>query len=78
MTQRTVTDGAGRLWTCDAAAEPRKAGEAARPMGLDVKLSCTTPSVHQPVLVTVGWGWETMADNGLARMITLASPVPKH
>lgn len=77
MAQRTVTDDSGRVWTCDAIAAPAKAGEAARPMGLDVKLSCSTPSVAAPVTVTVGWGWEKMADNGLARMIALAAPTPK-
>ena len=77
MAQRTVTDDAGRVWICDSIAAPAKGGAAARPMGLDVKLSCTTTSVAAPVAVTVGWGWEKMADNGLARMIALASPVPR-
>ena len=77
MGQRTVTDDSGRVWTCDSITAPSKAGEAPRPMGLDVKLSCTTTSVSAPVTVTVGWGWETVADNGLARMIALASPTPK-
>jgi hypothetical protein len=27
--------------------------------------------------VTVGWKWETMSNNGLARIISLASPVPR-
>ena len=77
MAQRTVTDDSGRVWTCDSIAAPTKAGEAARPMGLDVKLSCTTPSLEAPIIVTVGWGWEKMADKGLARMISLASLAPK-
>lgn len=77
MAKRTVTDESGRVWTCDSSSAPAKAGAAARPMGLDVRLSCTTTSVQAPVSVTVGWGWETIADNGLARMVALASPVPK-
>jgi hypothetical protein len=77
MAQRTVTDDSGRIWTCDAIVAPTKAGDVARRLGLDVKLSCTTTSVAAPVTVTVGWGWETVADNGLARMISLASPTPK-
>jgi hypothetical protein len=27
--------------------------------------------------VIVGWQWERMSDNGLARIINLASPVPR-
>jgi len=77
MAQRTVTDDSGRIWTCVAVAAPTKAGVAARPMGLDVTLACTTTSVAAPVSVTVGWGWEKIADNGLARVIALASPVPR-
>ena len=77
MAQRTVTDDSGRIWTCNAIGAPAKVGETSRPMGLDVKLSCTTTSIASPVSVTVGWGWETIADNGLARMIALAAPVAK-
>lgn len=77
MSQRTVKDSGGRVWTCESVDAPRAPGEAARPMGLDVKLSCSTASVSRPVDVTVGWGWEKMAEPGLARMITLASPLPK-
>jgi hypothetical protein len=29
--------------------------------------------VKEPVVVTVGWGWEKMAENGLARMIIAAA-----
>ncbi len=76
MTQRTVKDAGGRVWTCETTA-PSTAGDTTRPMGLDVKLSCSTPSVTKPVDVTVGWGWEKMAEPGLARMITLASPLPR-
>jgi hypothetical protein len=70
MTTRTVTDSGGREWTCVANASTEA-------MGKDVVLSCTTPSVTEPVLVTVGWQWESIAPNGLARMITLASPAPR-
>jgi hypothetical protein len=51
--------------------------DTAESMGRDVVLTCSTPSVSEPVLLTVGWQWEKMASNGLARMITLASPVPR-
>jgi hypothetical protein len=78
MTQRIVTDDSGREWTCESRQAAVKKGEAARPMGLDVKLSCTTPSLASPVSVTVGWGWETVAENGLARMIALAAPPAGH
>jgi hypothetical protein len=77
MSQRTVKDSGGRVWTCDAVVAPLAPGETARPAGLDVKLSCSSPSVPAPVSVTVGWGWEKMAEPGLARMIALASPLPK-
>ncbi len=77
MAQRNVTDAAGRKWTCESAKIPVVDGVAARPVGLDVKLSCSTETVARPVSVTVGWEWEKMADNGLARMISLASPLPK-
>lgn len=45
--------------------------------GQDVSILCTTKSVVAPIRLTVGWQWTTMADNGLARLITAASPVPK-
>jgi hypothetical protein len=71
MANRTVTDSSGREWTCDVASD------AGSHQGRDVMLLCATPSVSKPVNVKVGWQWESMADNGLARMISLASPVPK-
>jgi hypothetical protein len=74
MTDRTVTDSAGRTWTCAAA--PTSA-EAVTAQGRDVALTCATPSVSNPVLITVGWQWEAMAANGLARLLTQASPVPR-
>ena len=75
MADRTVTDSAGREWTCAAA--PTGAQGAVARQGRDVALTCATPSVSEPVHVTVGWQWEAMAANGLARIISLASPVPR-
>jgi hypothetical protein len=72
MGQRTVKDKNGRIWTCTTNAAPQSSSDAA-PMGRDVKLVCTTPSVKEPVVVTVGWGWEKMAENGLARLIAAAA-----
>jgi hypothetical protein len=45
--------------------------------GRDVVLSCATPSVDEPVSLKVGWNWESMAENGLARMVSQASPVAR-
>ena len=70
-----VTDSAGRTWTCVPA--PLSAGEESARQGQDVMLSCTTDSVAAPVSVKVGWQWETMSENGLARLINAASPVPR-
>jgi hypothetical protein len=75
MAERTITDSAGRTWKC---ASERSGGEAPEAsQGRDVVLECTTPSVAEPVHVTVGWQWESMAEPGLARLIMLASPVPR-
>ena len=74
MADRTVTDAAGRTWTCVPA--PLAPGETAA-QGQDVVLTCTTPSVPDPVQVRVGWQWEGMSVNGLARLISQASPVPR-
>ena len=74
MSIRTVTDSAGRTWTCMA---PAVSNVGAGPEGKDVLLSCETPSVREPVRVRVGWQWERMADNGLARLISQTSPVPR-
>lgn len=71
MANRTVTDSAGREWTCELASD------AGSHEGRDVVLSCVSPAVSEPVSVTVGWQWESMATNGLARIIAQASPVPK-
>jgi hypothetical protein len=40
--------------------------------GRDVVLLATTPSVPNPVKLTVGWQWLKMAEKGLARMIEAA------
>jgi hypothetical protein len=45
--------------------------------GRDVALTCATPSVAAPVKLTVGWQWEAMSENGLARLLNQASPVPR-
>lgn len=74
MADRTVTDSAGRTWTCVAAPT---ATDAAERQGQDVVLSCATPSVDEPVRVVVGWQWERMAEHGLARLIAQASPAPR-
>jgi hypothetical protein len=74
MANRTVTDTAGRTWICETTA-PAVASDMA--MGRDIVLSCATPSVSEPVKLTVGWQWETMSPSGLARLLTKASPVPK-
>ena len=62
--QRTITDTEGRVWTCTVVR-----GTAER-RGQDVTLNCTTPSIPEPVTITVGWQWERMAPKGLARLIT--------
>jgi hypothetical protein len=72
MAVRTVKDAAGREWTCESAAVT---GDAAQ--GQDVVVSCSTASVAEPVRLTVGWQWESMAAPGFARLITTQSPVPK-
>jgi len=75
MAERTITDTAGRTWTCTSATDG--AADASAPQGRDVMLTCATPSLDAPVQVTVGWQWETMAPNGLARVVSLASPAPR-
>jgi len=69
MVTRTVKDAEGRTWTCTTNAN----GGQSATKGKDVQLSCTTESIAQPVLVTVGWSWEKTSDNGLARMIVAAA-----
>lgn len=72
MASRSVTDTGGRVWACrqDNASHVMKEGQ-------DVSILCTTASVTVPLRLTVGWQWTQMADNGLARLITTASPVPR-
>lgn len=65
--KRTVTDMDGRVWTCIPG------GKDGARQGQDVVLSCTTPSVSEPVMITVGWQWEKMAEKGLARLISAAA-----
>ena len=74
MTQRTVKDAAGRIWNCTSDTDVANATEH---MGRDVAISCTTPTVDEPVRLTVGWQWLGMSDNGLGRLITTQSPAPK-
>ena len=75
MTSRNVTDSTGRTWACRQDDIQHYTTKEAQ--GRDVSILCTTPSVHVPLRLTVGWQWLTMADNGLARIITEASPAPK-
>jgi len=75
MTERTITDQAGRTWTCTARAAG--ADDATTQQGRDVVLTCVSPSVPEPVDITVGWQWESMSENGLARLVSQASPVPR-
>lgn len=69
MPSRNVTDVGGRTWAC------RQDDATVVKEGQDVSILCTTASVTVPLRLTVGWQWTTMADNGLARLITTASPV---
>ena len=64
---RTVTDAEGRVWTCVPG------GAASEREGQDVVLTCTSPSVTEPITITVGWQWERMAPKGLARLISAAA-----
>lgn len=75
MADRTVTDSAGRTWAC--ATEATGAEGTATSQGRDVVLACVTPSVGEPVRITVGWQWESMAAPGLARLISRSSPAPR-
>jgi hypothetical protein len=75
MADRTVTDVGGRAWMCVPTLTA--AAGTAEPQGQDVVLVCSTPTVTAPVSITVGWRWESMAPNGLAKLITRASPVPR-
>ncbi len=76
MAERIVKDANGREWTCTS--QPDADGGTGSTQGRDVVLRCETSSVDGPVNVKVGWQWESMAPNGLARLVSHASPVPKH
>ncbi|MES2177088.1 MAG: hypothetical protein V4550_04420 [Gemmatimonadota bacterium] len=75
MAERIVTDSAGRAWECVATHDGL--GRSVSSQGRDMTLTCSTSSVAVPVSITVGWQWESMAANGLARLILQASPVPR-
>lgn len=76
MASRNVRDVGGRTWACRQDDAHHYEPQAAK-QGQDVSILCTTATVTVPLRLTVGWQWTTMADNGLARLITDASPVPK-
>jgi hypothetical protein len=67
MAQRTIVDSAGRSWTC------KSDDDAGAAQGQDIKLICSCADVVEPVHVSVGWQWEKMSENGLARIISQAS-----
>lgn len=75
MAGRTVTDVNGREWTCVPTLTA--AAGTAEPIGKDVILTCSTPSVSEPVRLTVGWKWQSVSAKGLARMLAQASPVAR-
>jgi hypothetical protein len=75
MASRTVTDSVGRTWTC--ATNPTAIEPSESTQGRDVVLSCATASVADPVQLTVGWQWASMAESGLARLLSQASPAPR-
>jgi hypothetical protein len=75
MANRTITDVHGREWTCVPALTA--APGSPEPAGKDIALTCSTPSVSEPVHLTVGWQWESMSPNGLGRLLAAASPVPR-
>ncbi|HEU5183244.1 MAG TPA: hypothetical protein VFU01_01670 [Gemmatimonadaceae bacterium] len=66
MQTRNITDDAGRVWSI------RPENMRTPAAGRDVVLLCTTPSVPNPLRLTVGWQWLKMAERGLARMIAAA------
>ncbi len=77
MSSRKVTDAEGRTWACRQDDASRTTDVVGKPApGQDVSILCTTATVIVPLRLTVGWQWMTMADNGLARLIAEAAPVP--
>lgn len=77
MAARSVKDSGGRTWACRQDDTSAMRGDAPQDQGKDVSILCTTETVTIPVRITVGWQWATMSENGLARLIAEASPVPK-
>lgn len=75
MASRNVTDSAGRVWACRQDDIQHYSTQEAQ--GRDVSVLCTTASVVVPLRITIGWQWHTMAENGLARIISEQSPPPK-
>lgn len=75
MSSRSITDSAGRVWACRQ--DNNEHYTVTQEMGRDVSILCTTATVTVPLRLTVGWQWHTMAENGLARLISEASPAPK-
>ena len=66
MSSRRVTDEEGRVWECRPETEEAP--------GCDVDLVCTTAGLSAPLRLKVSWQWATIAEKGLARMITAAAP----
>ncbi|HZO17487.1 MAG TPA: hypothetical protein VFB46_00775 [Gemmatimonadaceae bacterium] len=66
MQTRNITDDAGRVWSI------RPENMRTPAAGRDVVLLCTTPSIPNPLRLTVGWQWLKMAERGLARLIAAA------
>ena len=71
MHSRNVTDATGRVWACRQ--DNNEHYTVTQSAGRDVSILCTTPTVTVPLRLTVGWQWHTMAENGLARIISEAS-----
>ena len=72
MSSRTVKGEDGRIWECETESVDHRGSQ----LGQDVSILCTTESVSAPVRITVGWRWMQMANDGLARLISVASPAP--
>lgn len=75
MASRSVTDSVGRVWACRQ--DDIQHHTQQEQQGRDVSILCTTASVVVPLRLTIGWQWHTMAENGLARIISEASPPPR-
>jgi len=70
MPSRDVTDAGGRVWQCQQLDSREK-----RLQTQDVRIECTSVGVAAPVRLTVGWEWQNMPDNLLARLITNVAPL---